>query len=334
VRVFVTGGAGFIGRSVCRQLRARDDEVVAVVRDPGRATDLEEMGCEVRAGDLTSPEALSGAMRSCDGVIHLAGSYRIGIPARERPQMYDANVGTTHRVLGAAIATGVPRIIHVSTVNAFGNTRGKIVDETYRRDVTKGFVSYYDETKYLAHVAARELANNGAPILIAMPGTSYGPGDHSAAGNQLRQAYAGRLRVTALTDVGISPAHVDDVAGAIVAMLTQGRLGETYILAGRNMRLSEAIDVAARAGGHPPPRLTAPIGLVRAVSRLGPVGSKLLGLPANFAEVVASADGVTYWASSAKASLKLGYTPRDLEAGLRDSFAGTWQARTDVHSSR
>ena len=320
MRVFVTGGAGFIGRSVCRQLRERGDEVVAVVRDPGRAIELEDIGCEVRAGDLTSPEALAGGMRSCDGVIHLAGSYKVGVPAKERPRMYDANVGTTHRVLGAAIATGVPRIVHVSTVNAFGNTHGRIVDETYRRDVTKGFVSYYDETKYLSHVAARELADSGAPIVIAMPGTTYGPGDHSQVGAQIQQAFEGRLRVTGMTDVGVSPAHVDDVAGAIVAMLSQGRVGESYILAGRNMRLAEALEIAAKAGGHAPPRITVPMGLLRAVARLGPVGSKLLGQPPNFAEVVSSADGVTYWASSAKASLKLGYAPRDLEAGLRDSF--------------
>jgi hypothetical protein len=62
------------------------------------------------------------------------------------------------------------------------------------------------------------------------------------------------------------------------------------------------------------------MGLVRAVAKLGPVGSKLLGQPPNFAEVVSSTDGVTFWASSAKASLKLGYAPRDLEAGIRDSF--------------
>lgn len=320
MRVFVTGGAGFIGGSVCRQLRARGDDVVAVVRDPGRATDLEEIGCEVRAGDLTSPEALAGGMRSCDGVIHLAGSYKVGIPAKERPQMYDANVGTTHRVLEAAIATGVPRIIHVSTVNAFGDTGGKIVDETYRRNVNKGFASYYDETKYLAHVTARELADSGAPILIAMPGTTYGAGDHSAFSAQLRQAYDGRLRVAAMTDAGVSPAHVDDVAGGIVAMLNQGRPGDAYILAGRNMRLSEALAIAAKVGGHAPPRVTIPTGFLRAVAGLGPVGSKLLGVAPNFGEVISAADGVTYWASSAKASLKLGYTPRDLEAGLRDAF--------------
>lgn len=321
MRVFVTGGAGFIGRSVCRQLRAGGNDVVAAVRDPGNAADLEALGCEVRAGDLASPEALTGGMRSCDGVIHLAGSYRVGIAAREHPQMYEANVGSTHRVLEAAIATGVPRIIHVSSVNAFGNTRGKIVDETYRRDLGQGFVSYYDETKYLSHNTARELIESGAPILIAVPGTTYGPGDHSAIGAQLRQAYEGSLRVTAMTDVGISPAHVDDVAGGIIAMLTQGRVGEQYILAGRNMRLREALAVAAKVGGNSPPRFTVPIVLLRAVARLGSVGSKLVGQP-NFAEVVSAADGVTYWASSAKASLKLGYTPRDLEAGIRDAFGG------------
>jgi nucleoside-diphosphate-sugar epimerase len=322
MRVFVTGGAGFIGGAVVRQLRARGDEVVAVVRDPDRADTLHEIGCEVRTGDLSSPEALTGGMRGCDGVIHMAGMYRVGIPASERPHMYDANVGATSRVFQAAIATGVPRIIHVSTANVFGNTRGRIVDETYRRDVRQGFVSYYDETKYLAHVAARELIASGAPILIAMPGTTYGPGDHSQLGAQLRAAHDGRARFIALGETGISPAHVDDVAAGIVATLTQGRAGESYVLAGPNMRLREVIAVAARVGGHAPPRITIPTGLLRGVARLGPLVARALGQPPNFAEVVRAADDVTYWASSAKASLKLGYTPRELEAGLRDAFGG------------
>ena len=130
-----------------------------------------------------------------------------------------------------------------------GNTHEKIVDETYRRDISQGFPSYYDETKHLAHVAARELISSGAPVLIAMPGTTYGPGDHSAMGSQLRLAYEGRLRVTGLTDVGIST-HVDDVAGGIIATLSQGRIGELYIPAGRNMRLREALEAAA-AGRWP-----------------------------------------------------------------------------------
>ena len=322
MRVFLTGGAGFIGGSVSRQLRARGDDVVAVVRDPEGAAKLRELGCDVRPGDLSSLEALAGGMRDCDGVVHLAGSYRVGIPKREHPEMYDANVGATYRVLRAAIHAGVPRIVHVSTVNVFGDTRGRIVDETYRRDVRRGFVSYYDETKYLAHVAARELIDSGAPILIAMPGATYGPGDRSAVGNQLRLAFEGRLRAIAMGDLGISPAHVDDVAAGIIATLTQGRLGESYVLAGPNLRLREVIAVAARVGGHRAPRLTVPTGLLRGIARLGPFVARALGQQPNFAEVVSASDGVTYWASSAKASLKLGYAPRELEAGLRDAFGG------------
>ncbi len=320
MRVFVTGGAGFIGSAVCRNLRSRGDDVVAVVRDPARAEHLRGIGCELRSGDLTFPEALTGGMRGCDGVIHLAGSYRVGLASREHPAMYDANVGATSRVLGAAIETAVPRIVHVSTVNVFGDTKGRIVDESYRRDVTKGFLSYYDETKYLAHVVARELIASGAPIMIAMPGVTYGQRDHSAIGGQIKAAFEGRARYVAMGETGVSPAHVDDVAAGIVGALTQGRLGESYILAGPNMRLRELMAVAARVGGHPPPRLEIPPRLIRAAARLGPLAARAMGQPPNLREVVRAADGVTYWASSTKASLKLGYAPRELEGGLRDAF--------------
>ena len=78
------------------------------------------------------------------------------------PQMHDANVGATERVLDAAVAAGVKRIVYVSTANAFGDTRGQLVDETYRRDEKRGFVSWYDETKYRAHQAAESADRGGS----------------------------------------------------------------------------------------------------------------------------------------------------------------------------
>ena len=69
--------------------------------------------------------------------------------------MEAVNVGGTERVLDAAIEAGVPRIVHVSTTNVFGNTRGKVVEDTYERPEGE-FVSAYDETKYRAHRAAQD----------------------------------------------------------------------------------------------------------------------------------------------------------------------------------
>ena len=320
MRVLVTGGAGFIGTAVVRRLTERGDRVVAIVRDPDRASHLAGLGAELRVGDLSRVAAIVDALRGCEGAIHLAGDYRIGIPASERPAMHDANVGAAMRVVEAAAVTAVGRLVHVSTVNVFGDTHGRIVDERYRRDLTDGFLSYYDETKFLAHRAVQERMTGGAPIVIVMPGTTYGPGDHSALGAQLRRAHDGTLRSVALIDAGVSVAHVDDVAGGIVGALDRGRLGESYVLAGENTRLLDALRVAARVGGHRLPRLTVPGALIRLGSHTPAWLARAAGLPDDLGEVLRASDGVTFWASSAKAATELGYVPRDLASGIRAAF--------------
>jgi dihydroflavonol-4-reductase len=324
MRTVVTGAAGFIGRAVVRRLAARGDEVIAIVRDPSRAGDIAPSGVRLVPGDLSSVDRLRRDMAGADAVVHLAGMYRVGIAPDERPAMLDANVGATERVIDAAVAARVPRIVYVSTANTFGNTHGRVVDESFRRDLAEGFVSYYDETKFLAHQAAEERIARGAPVVIVQPGTVYGPNDHSAIGIQLEQAYRGRLPYRAVDDLGVTPVHVDDLAAGIVAALDRGRLGESYVMAGPAIRHGQALETAARVGGHRLPRLRVPPALLRS---LAPVVSRLprgltarLGLPPNMREVVSAADGVTYWASSAKAERELGFRNRSLETGLRDAF--------------
>src|SRR5215212_8275935 len=99
MRAFVTGGTGFIGGRVVRKLRERGDEVVALVREPARASDLAAIGCELVEGDLGSVEAIRRGVAGCDAVFHIAAVYKVGIPASERDAMRDANVQGTERVL-------------------------------------------------------------------------------------------------------------------------------------------------------------------------------------------------------------------------------------------
>jgi nucleoside-diphosphate-sugar epimerase len=314
-RVVVTGGAGLVGRAVIRTLRERGDEVVALVRDPARAPFLAELGAELVESDLSDVAELTEQLRGADALIHAAGSYRIGISRAERGAMWDANVGTTTRALDAAEAAGTKRIVYVSTINAFGNTHGRAVDESYRRDLADGFLSWYDETKYGAHEVAEQRIAGGAPIVIVMPSQVYGPGDRSAVGEQLRLAHAGKLRYRAVDDVRIGLVHADDLASGIVAALDRGRIGEAYILSGPHTTLREAIEIVARLGGHRAPALHLPDGFIRAMAPFG----ALIGQP-NLREVVDASAGVSYLASPAKAQAELGFAARPLEEGLRDVY--------------
>jgi dihydroflavonol-4-reductase len=289
--------------------------VVALVRDPGRATFLSELGAELVESDLSDVAELTDALRAADGLIHAAGSYRIGIPKSERGAMWDANVGTTTRLLDAAEAAGTPRIVYVSTGNIYGNTHGVTVEETYKRNLDDGFLSWYDETKYGAHEVAEQRIAGGAPIVIVLPSQVYGPGDRTGFGEQVQLAHAGKLPYRALSDVRIGMVHADDLAQGIVAALDRGRIGERYNLSGPEASLGEAEAIAARLGGHRLPLLSLPDGLLRVMAPLGP----LIGRP-NLRELVTASSGVTYLCSPAKAEAELGFRTRDLETGLRDTF--------------
>jgi dihydroflavonol-4-reductase len=316
VRAFVTGGTGFVGRRLVALLRARGDDVVVLVRSPARAGGLD---AELVEGDLTSRERLAAAIARADAVFHLAADYRVGIPARERAAMHDVNVRGTENVLDAARDAGAKRTVYVSTVNAFGNTRGEVVDETYDR-ARGDFVSEYDRTKWLAHRVAQDRIARGDPIVIVQPGVVYGPGDHSEIGGQLQAAARGKLLFVSFAALGFNAVHVDDVATGILLAHDRGRLGESYVLGGEITTLGDAVRDAAAAAGRRQPRFTMPTALMRPLVPVGPLVGRVMGTRPNLRELISASDGVTYWARDDKARRELGYDPRPLAAGLADTF--------------
>ena len=304
MRVFATGTTGFLGSVIAERLRARGDTVVQLVRDPAKAALLRKTGRDVVVGDLADPDALKRGCDGCDAVVHAGAIYEVGISVPRRADLYEANVNGTERVLAAALAVGVPRVVHVSSIVVFGNTMGKTVDETYHRGA--GYTSYYDETKTLAHRVAEAFIAKGLPVVIAQPGQIYGPGDHSGIGAIFRRAAASKLPVLTFGDLGLNFVHVDDAADGIVALLDRGRPGQAYVLGGEQARLRDAVRIMAALAGKPPPRFEVPASVLRFAARLRH----------DVAEVVRSADGVTFWATDAKARAELGYAPRSLREGL------------------
>ena len=318
MRVFVTGGTGFIGGHVVRKLRERGDEVRALVRSPEKGAALAELGAELIEGDLSDDAAIARGLEGCDAAIHGAAVYEVGIPESQHRAMYEANVLGTERVLKAAATAKTPKIVYVSTVAAFGNTHGEVVDETYEHP-GKEFTSYYEQTKYEAHqVAKRLIADEGVPCVIVQPGGVYGPEDHSAIGTQVNQFLAGKMPMIAFPDLGFNMIHVEDVADGILLALDKGQVGQSYILGAEVTTMRGLIEAVADASGKKAPKRAMPTRMLKLMTPLGPVVGKIMGQPPNLRELISSADGVTFWAKQDKAVAELGFAPRDLHTGVRD----------------
>ncbi|MGH8826140.1 MAG: NAD-dependent epimerase/dehydratase family protein, partial [Jiangellaceae bacterium] len=112
MRYAITGATGFVGGVLAAQLRAAGHEVVALVRDTGKAGRLSELGVAVQSGDLGSTESLDELCRDVDGLFHVAGWYKLG--SRNPEQGVRINVDGTRNVLVAARKAAVPRVVYTS----------------------------------------------------------------------------------------------------------------------------------------------------------------------------------------------------------------------------
>ena len=293
----------------------------AYVRSAEKGRALEQIGCELVIGDLSDSTAIAAGLEGCDAAIHGAAVYEVGIPQSEHRAMYEANVLGTERVLRAALEAGTPKVVYVSTVGAFGNTHGEVVDETYEHP-GKDFTSYYEQTKYEAHqIAKRLIAEEGLPCVIVQPGGVYGPDDHSAIGSQINQFLAGKMPLMAFPDLGMNMVHVDDVAAGILLALDRGKPGEAYVLGGEITTMREMIATVGRVADRKPPTRSFPTPLLKALTPVGPLVGKVMNQRPNLRELISSADGVTFWAKHDKAIAELGYSPRGLEEGMRETLA-------------
>jgi dihydroflavonol-4-reductase len=250
----------------------------------------------------------------------VAAAYKIGVPKSQHAELYEANVRGTERILDAAAQAGVVRVVYVSTGNVYGNTKRQVVDEQYRRPQPPEFLSQYDRTKYEAHLIALERIASGAPIVIVMPGGVYGPDDPSELGNMIDQTRTGKLKMRLFPETGFNFVHVEDVAGAILLAHDAGRVGESYNVGGQKSSMGELVDKVAGLSGRAAPRITMPPALMKAAVPFGPLFGRLMGFPPNLAELIRSADGVTFWMTDEKARDQLGWTPRDLDTGLRQTL--------------
>src|SRR5262245_27817004 len=319
-RVLVTGASGFLGSAVARALTSRGVQVRALVRSSSPRDNLAGLGCEIVSGDLTDPVSLRAALHDVRYLFHVAADYRFW--ARDPSVILRVNVEGTRSLMQEALAAGVERIVHtssVSTLKLAGATAP--VDETAPLSPDEA-IGTYKRSKTMAERAVEELIQRDKlPAIIVNPTTPIGPRDIKPTPTGRILLDAARGRITAFVDTGLNFAHVDDIAEGHLLAFERGRVGERYILGGENVRLHDLLATVADAAGRRAPRIRLP--------RL-PIFPLAYGAQA-FAYVTGKEPLLTVDAlrmsryhmffTSAKAERELGYRSRAYQEGVIDALA-------------
>jgi dihydroflavonol-4-reductase len=259
VDALVTGGTGFVGANLVRELRADGRSVRVLARVGGDRRALEGCAVEVVEGDVLDPASVRAAVAGATHVYHVAADYRLW--ARDPRELYRTNVDGTRHVLQAAADAGAARIVYTSTVGAVGiPTDGRPGDET-TPVALHDMVGAYKASKFLAERVADEFAARGAPVVIVNPSAPIGPGDvkPTPTGQMIVDFLQGKM--VASVDTGLNLVHVQDVARGHILAAERGRIGERYILGHENLSLIEIFRLLAAMTGIAAPRMRVPYAL-------------------------------------------------------------------------
>jgi nucleoside-diphosphate-sugar epimerase len=260
--ILVTGGRGFLGSHLVRNLRERDYRVRILVRDTGSGEDAS--GPEIALGDVRDKQAVQRAVDGMDAVIHTVSNFRRG--GSDKNEAYAINVQGTLNVCEAAHAAGVRQMIHCSTIGVHGSV--KEVPATETTPYNPG--DLYQETKLQGEQAVWEFADRtGLPVTVIRPISMFGPGDTRML-KLFKMIKKRRFVMIGPGDVLFQPAYIDDVVrGFLLALGNERALGEAFIVGGEEyVPLHELVGIIAEELNVRPPNRRLPLGPVLLAARL------------------------------------------------------------------
>lgn len=231
MKVFLTGGTGFVGREILHQLHTANHGIRLLARNPGSPA-LQELraryNIEAIAGDVTDAQSLLGAVTGCDAVIHL-----VGIISEVGNQTFEnIHVRGTENVARAAQTAGIRRYLHMSALGTQPNAPAR-----------------YHQSKWAGEQLVR---NSGLDWTIFRPSIIYGPGDQFVNMYLNMARFSPVLPVIGGHTTKFQPVAVQDVATSFVKALTEPRaIGRTFDLCGpERFTLEEILQTALVVTGR------------------------------------------------------------------------------------
>ena len=317
MRALVTGGTGFVGANLVRELLADGDHVRVLARPGGDRRALADCDVEIAEGDLLDPASVRRAVAGVERVFHVAADYRLWAP--DPAALFRANVDGTRHVLEAAVAAGVERIVYTSTVGALGIPKDGSPGDEQTPVSLADMVGPYKASKFVAEEVAREFAARGAPVIIVNPSAPVGPWDvkPTPTGQMIVDFLRGKMLGS--LDTGLNVVHVRDVARGHILAAQRGRPGERYVLGHVNLTLLEIFQALARLTGLAAPRFRVPYAVAwLAAAGMEGVARLIGGTPAVPLTAVRMARKRMFF-SADKAVRELGLPQTPVERALGDA---------------
>ena len=312
MKVLVTGGGGFLGQAICKQLSDAGYTVFAFNRN--RHAGLDELKVGQRLGDIANLDTVLAASEDVDAIVHSAG--RVGAWGRV-DDYYETNVRGTQNVLAACELNEIDKLVFTSSpsvVHAGGDLEG--VDES--APYAAHFSSPYAQTKALAE--QRVLAANGGQLatVALRPHFVWGPGDPNLLPRILKRARRGQLRLIGDVAKKIDTVYVDNAAEAHVLALEKLAIGSPiagkvyFISQGEPVTHEALINSWLNADGFPPETRRMPIGLARFLAAVFESVYGLLRISREppLTRFIVEQMTTSHWFNIAAARRDLGYVPR------------------------
>ncbi|MBI4012798.1 MAG: NAD-dependent epimerase/dehydratase family protein [Candidatus Rokubacteria bacterium] len=320
----VTGGTGFVGANLVRELVAAGVEVRVLARPTSDRRALAGLPVEVVTGDLLEPPSLRAALAGVAVLYHVAADYRLWAP--DPAVLYRVNVDGTQALLAAAEAAGVSRVVYTSSVGTLGIPK----DGTPGTEATPvelaDMVGDYKRSKFLAEREAAAAAARGVPVVIVNPSAPVGPWDWkpTPTGKMLVDYLRGRM--VAYLDTGLNLVHVRDVARGHILAAERGRVGERYILghAGGNLGLRAIFERLAPYTGIPAPRWRLPHGVALAAAGVMEGLARLTGREPLASRTAVRMAAKRMFFDPTKAIRELGLPQTPVDEALREAVDWFW----------